>query len=72
MLLMIVFSIVGVEWFSGIGMYCIGNADPLNELDYEEAVCTNMTDHSWTSPPFHFDNSLAGIATLFLVRACRH
>ena len=68
-LLMLVFSIVGVQWFGGATTYCIADIDPLVSLQIStKSACENMTTspHSWVSPKFSFDNTLVGMATLML------
>ena len=65
-LLALVFSIVGVSWFGGKESACVDLANTLETLPYDRQTCLNMTNHDWVSPAFNFDNSINGIASLFV------
>lgn len=65
-LLALVFSIVGVAWFGAKDRACIELGNALQPLPYDQDTCSNMTGHDWVSPSFNFDNSLNGMASLFV------
>ena len=61
----LIFATVGVANFGSGFKRCVSAAEPLVELHNNRTLCDLEPDGVWQSPPFHFDDVLHGMATLF-------
>lgn len=61
----LIFGTVGVARFGSQLKRCVSAAEPLMELHSNRTLCDLSPSDNWASPPFHFDDTLHAVATLF-------
>lgn len=68
-LMSMIFSIIGVEWFGGALAGCVDKTEPFEQLGGlmdNQTLCDDTPGYRWRPDAFSFDDSLTGMATIFV------